>query len=351
VIGRREELHACIRVPIPAQNAFAFGEHRLTTPAARTVFLSEEEAATRLADLLAKGIRIYNRPLYRLHDLAVTSTSWTAVFSLDDYIPWRLSAGLLQDELFQGLIKADFDVENAVARLEHYHPMRSRHLGRSCASFLQPNQRFAAGGAAVACAFYRQDHDDYVIPVKRRVLEMGSGAGMLGLVPQGFHQHSVSAADEVPLALTVFRELYEELFEGEDAENNVTRLVCDWFLDPSIPPMAWFNSATKYQLYFTGYGSDSTAGTYDCAFLLAVDDPDYWSEFRRTMKFNWEFAGRLDNADSPLVSTRDTAELRRLLVHPGWTPSSLYSFIRGLVTLSQIAPSHVALPEIVEHGF
>ena len=348
-VGKRSELTAIVPIPVPSHSALHFGNHSLIGSQIPIISMNMNDLSRELAELVARGIKIYDRPVYALESFNFNQNSWNAEFRLDSYINWRLKFGILQEELFQALIDTNYSINTVLQNRNLYLTQRDNLLPSSGNMFASPSCRLAAGGPAILCAFYRKEFNDYAIPIKRRSHKMGSGPGMLGVIPQGFHQHSSSASEELSFILTMFRELFEELFGGTDAEVNTTRVVGDWFLSPEHPPLQWFTNSKDYRIYITGFGSDLTSGSFDISMLLVIDDPDYWNQFRTYMKLNWEFAGLSDHAPSPFVSSSDSNELRRLILLREWAQSALFSFVRGLLVLNDTSPyGRVSLPEIEE---
>ena len=158
---------------------------------------------------------------------------------------------------------------------------------------------------------------------------------MVGVVPQGMHQHRIDCQTEAAVACSVWRELFEELFDGREVAGEDPHLDPLWFLREH-PGMSWFARNDGFELICTGLGFDALAGTYDPTFLLVVYDDGFFSRFRSQMRTNWEFA--LENTRSPFVGTDQLQHLESLIAARDWAGSSLYSFARALAVLRKLRP-------------
>lgn len=316
--------------------------HHLLTDPKPTSKLDDKTAARILAEANARGLRLWDQPIYRLHDFSLQNDSIVATFSLDQFMRYRLGIGALLDETIQALIDADCNINTILTDRPRYLPLREQFLPTSL-SIAQFRERMCAGGIHVTMAFQRPDpHDDYVIPIQRRSRVTSEGQDMISVLPQAFHQPTVDPQHEVNLQESFYREVYEELFGGEEAVSGLRRLQYDWYKHES-PQVKWFaEHPNEFRLVLTGFGLNMISGNYEFSLLCVVRSPAYWNEYGHKMITNWE----ADALSTPLISSRDREGIERLILQPQWTGSGLFSFARGLYYLAALEPGKVSLPQM-----
>lgn len=179
--------------------------------------------------------------------------------------------------------------------------------------------------------------------VQRRSAKVSTGKGILSLLPSGMHQPTTraNAEEESSVAATAFREMFEELFGGKEAEGEDRHLKPLWFMRQ--PQLAWFlDPCRKFTLEIVSFGLNLVDGTYEFGVLLAVRDSRYWDGFGDDMEPNEEF----DDAETRPFSTMDTERLSSLLTNPRCADVSLIALVEGLKRLHQLEPRRVKLPHI-----
>lgn len=183
-------------------------------------------------------------------------------------------------------------------------------------------------------AMARDNPNDYVIPLQLRSSAVAGHRGCLGVLPHAYHQPTVDAAQECTPFLTVYREIYEELFGGEEPERGCRRVLPDWYFG-AFEPLGWFrqeSNSKSFRLELVLLGYDCVLGNYDFGFLMMVDDPGYWRRFNHHMITNWE-VGELTR---PLLSTLDKEGIALLLDRKDWNPPGHACFARALERLQEI---------------
>jgi hypothetical protein len=310
--------------------------------------VSEDEAVKMMANLLAEGRLIFNNPLFRLLGLKLRKTKLQIEFGLTDFAQYVTTHGTLEDELIQALIDADLDSAAAHADQTALMPSRQRFLP-DARSLIDLKGRLCSTGICVLLAFMRPAPDnDFIFFVKRRSGEVAAGHGLLSLVPMGYHQPpaEANAAACTSLELSVFREVFEELFGGSEVMQKDSHFVPDWFMrDPRIPQMKWFlDNPGHYVLEMVGLVTSLVLGDYTAAILLAVQNLDYWNRFNSKFAANYEH----DDTHNQIVSTKDSEAIAALLRDNTFIDPGRFTLIRGLKRLQKIEPTRVKLPKLIE---
>jgi hypothetical protein len=140
------------------------------------------------------------------------------------------------------------------------------------------------------------------------------------------------------------RELFEEVFGGDEVRDKSRRLCADWY-ERTSPPMQWLRQHRgAFEIVMTGFGISLLTGSATFDGVLAVREVAFWEDFGHEVRTNWEVTESL----SPLVSTKDP-DLWELISKRDWTDYSFQSMVEGLLYLKEISPERVALPNIVRH--
>jgi hypothetical protein len=285
------------------------------------------------------GLRLWDDPIFRLLSVDFGQEVASTSFSEDRFLRYRFTDGLVIDELTNALRTHSFDVDGVRMRWEELLPLRTRILPDGEA-FLNFPARLCAGGITMLVALARPE-GDYAFFVQKRSGTVHDSQGMLSVVPRAFHQGMVAPQMEVAPSFSAFREIYEELFGGEEAEQNVRRIRPDWFF--VHPALQWFSrNPTDYSLRYTCFGLDAVSGNYQAGFLLAVKDPRYWEEFSHEMLHNWESESR----GTSYLSSLDPVAIGELIQRPNWTGEGLYTLVQCLRALEEEDLSRVRLPDL-----
>ena len=285
------------------------------------------------------GYKLWDSPQYRLIDHNRDDGKHEFAFSESNFYSYRFaSSGLLVDELFDALIEKSGNVDNVLANASKLLPIRNE-LMPNINSFTDYQSRICCGGIGVVFALARGNpHNDYIIPIQIRSQKVNDGRGQFAVIPKAFHEPLVGHDDEVNIYWTIFRELYEELFGGDEVEADSGRVKHDWYFD-TTPGVNYFRDHEgAFNLELIGYGVNAIAGNYEFAVLLAVRDTWYWNTFGNDITKNWEALG------IKLYSTKNAEKLKNLLTDDNWVNESIFKFIEGLIRLQEIDPSKVNLP-------
>lgn len=284
------------------------------------------------AKLELKGVRLWSDPSYRLVSLSKDNGTLRFGFDSVDFLEYRFSAGLMADELRNALMTTD--AETVLANRSTLLPLRELWM-ESRQALTALDRRLCAGGAAVMVALARgaPDHD-FLIPVHVRSGQVAEGQGYVSASFNGFHEWHVDSAAEVHIRWTVFRELFEELFGGEEAERPSRHLMHDWYF--KHPYMNYFRDASRFTTEVLGIGFDSLTGNWECAVLLALTNEDYWNDFANLLQYNWEASKQ--PKDVLRLSTKNIEPWKPLLGRR-WASDSLVCLAEGMKRLHEIDPS------------
>lgn len=212
------------------------------------------------------------------------------------------------------------------------------------------SDRLCAGGHACLFAIARparRSHPaDFLFVVQRRSRRVLNGASALSVLPKSFHQHTVSASDEVHLGTTVYRELEEELFgrqefeEGGDSGGRGPLGLNPYHADRLTAPMRWLVEHGACTVECVGAGLNLINGNYEFATLVTVHDEEFWARFSGACLPNWEAA------DVQTYSTAESDQLQELMADERWTNEGLFALIEGLLRLAELWPDRVQLPHM-----
>jgi transcriptional regulator with XRE-family HTH domain len=192
-----------------------------------------------LSGVETEGIDIYDAPFYRLMGMRADAGSLDTEISLDSFVRYRFTVGLLADELYEALLRARHPSHVAKHRT-HWLPLRSRYLSDGVALADFPG-RICAGGVLALVAFARgRPHDDYILALQRRGATVSDAPGLLSVIPKAFHGPSVLPHEqgrraEAAASATLYRELFEELLGGREAEIGERDLTPFWYVQKSRP--------------------------------------------------------------------------------------------------------------------
>lgn len=297
------------------------------------------------ADRLAKygalvassGSEIYDQDLYRLLNISGFPRDLGVSFAVDSYFRYRFGVGLSAEELTVALMENSFNAEAVVRGRADYLPLREYFLPNA-SRFEDYQSKVCAGGVQVTLAMARHE-GDFVIPIQVRSPKVDGGQGWRSIVPMAYHQPMVDADDEVSLESSVFREVFEELFRGEEAGRDVKRMKSDWYFE-ECPALKWLKKNRRdLTVKCTCFDLNLLYGTYDFGILLVVHDPVFWKKFGSQITTNWEIE------KSKQITTESSSDLRRLaslIAEEPWASQGLVSLVEGLTLLKALEPKRVA---------
>jgi hypothetical protein len=295
-----------------------------------------EETARLLDSIERRGVKVWNDPVYSLAEADFAENTLRARFYLDQFYSFRFGIGALEDEVVDALIDADLNAESVgLSEL----PLRSRYLP-SAAAVSDLRGRLCVGGLEVVLALAHEGQ--FIIPLQKRARNVSDGQSMLSVLPKAFHQPLIDPVREIALSRTVYRELYEELLGGTEAEKTKRRIRFDWY-EQTHPAMKWFaDHRGAFQLECVCFGINLTKGGFEYGILLAVPDEKYWRDFGHELVTNWEV---LDER-VPLLRTHQAEEVATMLTKREWTGESLFTLAHDLTRLKTLYPDRVTLPEL-----
>jgi hypothetical protein len=304
-----------------------------------------------LCDIEAKSLEIYDSPIFRLRHLDLRRGALVGTFSPDSFLHYRLTVGLLGDELSRALAQAR-SIDGLLAQADGRLPLRAQVLpdGAALADF---DNRVCSGGVLTLLAIARpKPHNDFVVLAQRRSATVSDAQGLLSVIPRAFHlpsvlPHSRALAAEVPPSVTMYRELFEEVLGGREVELGDRDLEPMWFIVESRP-LRWLRERpNSYQALCVGMGIDLLSGNYEIGTLLVIHDPKFWRAFEQVLRPNWEVGNLIRCSTVPGPSASPSRGLSGLIqVTDEWTSEGLMVLIEGLAYLKRQFPERVSLPTI-----
>lgn len=294
------------------------------------------------AEMKRRDIPFHNNPIYCLQSFTPHNPQEIASFSVGQYIDYKIRLGQLEEEIIRALVHCSGDYKLAYLKRDSLMPLR-RDLLPDCATIANFGNRLCPGGTNILLALRKPRQKGFVFFVKRRSRRVSTGRKRFSLLPSGMHQPATraNAKDESSPASTVFRETYEELFDGEEVEAQDNHIAPHWYM--SKPQLAWFrNNPKKFTQEVVSFGLNLVDGTYEFGVLLVVNDEQYWEEHSATMVPCKEFR----DSRTPAYSTLDRARLASVMTNPLCAGTSLIVIIEGLNRLRHLYPSEVNLPGI-----
>lgn len=297
-------------------------------------------AVDRLAEAAALGVRMTNKPLYRLLDVDIRDGVISGSVGLAHFGVYALTMDLLEGEL------ADVLTAGRSTRPGDL-PLRDRLLP-DLASVLDLQSRLCAGGVAALCAIARpadpyRGPADYALLVQERSGQVVNAAGRLAVIPKGFHEPLSDVRADARIGGTLLREMEEELFGRVEVDSTagVSRSAAPMHPGRLSEPMRWLlDVPDRLRTECTGFGLNLVSGNYEFAALVVVDDEEFWSRFAGDIEANWESSGLR------LYSSLDGELISKLVMDEAWTNEGLFAFLQGLRRLREIGGDRVSLPAV-----
>ncbi len=298
-----------LRVPLLTEAEQVAVEPLAYSPA--PVHLPLDRLCRYATKFIGGGGGIWDDDVYRLLEIQTARMHLRARFGLGRFLDYRLTTGLLREEMAWALATGDREL-----------PLREALLP-SLAELTGFASRVTAGGVQTLCAF-ADAGGFYWIPLQKRGASIAEGAGNWAVVPMGFHQPAASG-DLNPAApsTTSLRELYEELFGGTETAREPEFL--------SYPAVDWIRKHPQsLDFEATAFNLSMLHGNYDFSLLLAVHDPRFRESFSPELRQSWESEAHL------MVRSDDTDAWRELLLAPNWETQALVTCVEGLRRLTQL---------------
>ncbi|MCP3803463.1 transcriptional regulator [Allokutzneria sp. A3M-2-11 16] len=298
------------------------------------------QAAQRLAETLALGIRLVDTPLYRLLHIGVGKQLVAGSVGVTRFVEYAVTMDLLEGELIDALSSGASTQPGSL-------PLRDRYLP-NLASVLGVSGRLCSGGALALTAIARparafHGEADYLLLVQERSGSVLNAARRLAVIPKGFHEPLNDLRAGAQLGATLRREMEEELFGRDDIDST---LGDQRHADPMHPsrlsePMRWLmEEPGRLRMECTGFGLNLVSGNFEFAGLVVIDDEEFWNRFGGQVKANWE------SSMLHQYSSLDADLLEELVGDVAWSNEGLFAFLQGLRRLREIGGHRVNLPEI-----
>ncbi len=291
--------------------------------------------------LLESAVKIWPEDSYRLLSVDYRGSNVRSVFSNVDFLEYKFTIGLLQNELTEALILSNYNLEFILRDKEKYLPLRELMLP-NVSSLDSFESRICIGGVAVLFAVATKERDDFTIWIQQRSDDVCDGSGMISVIPLGLHQCPISRTEEVCISRTVFREALEEIRGNPEADISKNKLDPKWpeKVDDALKwlhehPKSWFMECVTFMI-------DSIAGAYNYGVLWVVHDPEFWEKHSGTFKTNWEVHSVKE------IHSTDKVKITEILKEPGWNQDGLITFIECLRRLKYHFKEQVDMPNI-EH--
>lgn len=306
----------------------------------RIEHVDSDHAVDRLAEAAMLGVRITNKPLYRLLDIDIRDGVLSGGVGLAPFGVYALTMDLLEQELAEAL------VGGRPTRPGHL-PLRDRYLP-DVASVLDLQGRLCAGGVVGLCAIARpadkyRGEADYALLVQERSGQVLNAAGRLAVIPKGFHEPLKDVAGDARIGATLRRELEEELFGRVEVDSTAgdSRVAAPMHPSRLSEPMRWLMaSAGRVRMECTGFGLNLVSGNYEFACLIVIEDEEFWPRFGGEVEANWEAAGLR------VYSSLDDQVLAKLTADESWSNEGLFAFLQGLRRLADTGGRRVRLPAV-----
>ncbi|MEP7246002.1 MAG: RelA/SpoT domain-containing protein [Gammaproteobacteria bacterium] len=278
-----------------------------------------------------RGARFWNAPMFRLRNIDFERPQ-SLQFSITDFFSYRFVSGTLEDELWEALLAAP-----AATSLKE----RASYLPSG--TLEDVSRRTCAGGVAALFAFRRKELDDFGILLSARSTEVADAPGHMSIVPKAAHGPVVGNYDEeVKIYRTIIREIYEEIFGGDDAERVPGETAADWYVDRCPAVKELVDGTAGCQVNVTSIGIDTKQGNYLVTALIAVDSPDYWVKHEAAMTHMWEHKSRKPT----IISSKDTSALVRAITDYEWSHDALVGYCEGLLELKRLFPDAVDIGDL-----
>lgn len=335
ILTRDEWLNLDCRLPGQERMALAPGVRTPHTPSGS---YEAAQAVRRLAEATVSGVRMSDEPIYRLLGVDVDEGVISGEFSVASFTEYALTMDLLESELVDELATGQ-----SVLSL----PLRDRYLP-DLDSVLNVSGRLCAGGVLALCAIARpvdpyRGERDYVLLVQERSAQVINAVRDLAVIPKAFHGPLSDRRADVRLAVTLRREMEEELFGRADVDNTLGQQRAADPMHPgrlSEPMRRLTEEPGRLRMECPGFGLNLVSGNYEFACLVVIEDEEFWTRYGGHIEANWESA-RLRQ-----YSTLDGDLLSELAADESWSNEGVFALLQGLRRLGEIGGSRVRLPAV-----
>jgi hypothetical protein len=296
------------------------------------------QALARIAETLAIGTRLVNAPTYRLLNVDIAPNRLAGGLGVIDFIEYALTNDLLENELTDAIAGG----QAAAGDL----PLRDRYLPDG-AALTDLGNRLCVGGTVALTAIARNHsgRHDYALLVQERSGQVLNAARRLAVIPKAFHQPLIDLSDDANLAMTIEREMEEELFGSPefDLDGKAQRRADPMRSERLSEPMRWLVDRRQDNVWHaecTGFGINGISGNFEFASLVTINDERWWDLYSGHIEANWEVEGLRR------YSTLESGMIESLAADPNWSNEGLFAFAEGLRRLAELDGERVTLPSM-----
>jgi len=278
--------------------------------------------------------------IFWLQSLSLTLTTLHAEFAVGRFKGYKYTVGLLETELLDVLHKNDLQIRPTLDGLK----LRDQIL-RDGQQLLDCDRPGSSGCMVLMAIARPAPDDDYIFLLQQRSKAVTDQVGMLTIIPQAFHSPGQRGDNlcqdwEAQLSQTVLKEVYEEVFGGEERVGRQKPGYSQEDMHDS-PAIQWLVAHPEgWRMELVAHCCYLMSGDRDFAVLFAILDPSFWERFykdynvRNTIfKYNWESDDQVKH-----VSSKDRDGLIELLRTRAWGPEGLFAFVEASKRLREIDP-------------
>lgn len=218
----------------------------------------------------------WNDPLAVVEKVEETDEGPRINLGLAEYFQFLSACGALEDETYA-----------AVRNPRNATPIRDAVLGSVDDA---AEARRGAHGFGMQCAFVFHDEGRLRVLIQRRSQSVSIYGGALAVVPVfGCQTMDLSDRTRVSVFHNFLREVFEEMYGGEEVEKRGNRVDPTWFYqEPPIARLIAARESGVLDFRILGFGFDALNGEVDICGLAYIDDPEFARRELPSLKANWE---------------------------------------------------------------
>ena len=275
------------------------------------------------------GTNLWDSPVYTIRDICATERP-QFILSLCSYLAYRLSIGEIQDEIADYIVSKVQRGESFKEIFDNFvaHDLQTRlKFGKNIDEFCDFTKRDVPIGMNALLAFKRKK--DYLLVIQKRSRTLSEAPGGYAVLPAAIHQHIIDVDKEKHLLNTLWREIYEELFGGEEVSGKTRHISHDWYFK-DFPPLEELRRQATVS--FTGAGVNLANGFFDISILVIIPDENFFENYCHKMKTSWESS----DIDNPIISTAEPEKIKSILRRDNWLANSRIGLEQGLLKLNSL---------------
>lgn len=298
-------------------------------------------------NLKERGKEIWEDDVYRLVDVKQNNGHLELNFCMGSFFQSISTLDILDDELFHTFMKYGDDAEE-FNNIKECLKIRNS-VAPDLKSILDCNKRCYKVGISTLLVF--KTANDY-----KMVIQKKSGKGLsykhwYHVVPSGTFQPRIDENAEFDIKHNILRELYEELFGGDELVGKSHKHIAyDFFYkDSKIKDLIDLFDKEKARLEITGFGIECLRTYPEISALLVVDSEEYYQKYKNDMLLNWEFVTKSPSDEEaipksnsmkkrilPPININDDIQLSEYLNPNRIIPAVALSLCQGLNRLQQL---------------